>query len=399
MVSKAEMLKAIKAHRLYKEYNSPTQEIPRDEITQQINPSGEATSRLLDLKRRLRVAVMRHTDFSPEIVRDNDELQQLIQSAIVVLYADGDGQIPPADFKALFSPLAGMVEGMLAQMQSDDPNKMADLRSFKHECVSKAFYKQLKKLIEQHTVTSADGYTLGKALSSMLTHLFIEGEKRGKVNRKLVDDINGMLKTLSESASPEIVRGLLLEVRGWRFIESEKLPDLDSEQLAKEKKMPVKGLQKGKGDSDVTGSGQPTGEDRWDGAKDGKGEKSKATPPALVQAPGNPKDDKEGKEEPQDVGGLDKGLPKKIDGQPLEPKKENVELRIVRDTSVVVEYEIRVKGKKVGEAKLNRMGRTGTIRGKVLEKHVIEAPSAFQLRIAASKVLNRVGGRVRYCVI
>jgi hypothetical protein len=394
MDKKSEVLKAIKAHRLYKDYHSPTNEIPRGEITQEINPSGEATSRLFDLKRRLKQAVMKQTDFPPDVVKDNDEMQQLIQTAIVAIYADEDGRVSPTDFRKLFNPLAGMVEGLLARMNSDDANAMMDLRSFKQECVNKAFYKQLKKLMEKRSIATEDGYTLGKALSSMLTHVFIDGEKRGKLNEQLVDKINGMIRDLREMSGPAVVRDVLLEVRGWRFVESDKLPDLKSETLASEKKMSFTGT--------VKGSGKPDHKviDDWDGSSDGKGAKAKVKPNGLIQAPGNPEDTPDGKVPEQKGEWMDGKTAKKIDGQELSPdekevpaKKENVEVRIVKDTPVLVEYDIVAGGKKVGSAKLNRMGKSGMIRGEVLE-HSIEADSAFKLRLVASKILKDKGQSV-----
>jgi len=474
IMNKEQLLKAIKGHRLYKLYHSPTNEIPREELQGEVNPSGEATARLFDLKRRLRDIVKRQTDFPHKLVRDNDELQQLIQSVIVTLYSEGDGRVDNAGFKKFFDPLAGMTEGLIASMHSDDPAMMQDMRLMKVECKHKAFMQQLKKIVESKSVNVTK---LGKALSSMLTHVFILGERTGGVNESLVSRLTGMVESLKDvENSPNVIA----QVKAWGLFEAgEKVtlhidsadnPDaprgrgkgksrkvFDSEEAAvtyarriqdsrefgehtlidmelsggewkhvapngrvftgrsvesvqenskgmapvtstpmpKSQDKKLSGLDSKSKDVDTTTKGQPTGDETWDGKKDGKGAKADEKPNLLTQAPGNPEDGEEGEDAEQEVGGLDKGLPKAIDGQKLEPDdkklpatKESVELKIVSESAAKVKYAIMAGGKQIGEATLNRLSRLGKLKGKLDGEKVFEARSPTHARQVVRQLLT-----------
>ena len=107
MPTKEEVLKSIKGSALYKELHAPTNEIDRADIEDGVNVSGQATDRLMSLKGMLRMETSRETDYPKELIRKADELREMIQSAIVTLYADSeDGSISNADFKKFFDPLA-----------------------------------------------------------------------------------------------------------------------------------------------------------------------------------------------------------------------------------------------------------------------------------------------------
>jgi hypothetical protein len=391
-MNKEQLLKAIKGHRLYKLYHSPTKEIPRDDLQGEVNPSGQATSRLFDLKRRLKDVVKRTTDFPHSLVRDNDELQQLVQTAIVTLYADGDGRIDNADFRRFFDPLAGMVEGIIAAMNADDPAAMQDMRLMKVECKHKAFMQQLKKLCESD---KADGARLGKALSSMLTHVFILGEKTGGVNESLVSRLTSMVESLKDPAKAGEV---LAQVRSWGLFEQDKgmAPVKVAQGMPKSQDKKQAGLDATNKDVSTTAKGQPTGEDRWKGDKDGKGKKAELKPNLLTQAPGNPEDEAAGKGADEiEPNQLPKdNVPASIDGQPNKPNtknypatKEAVELKITEETAVRVKYAIVVGGKQIGEATLNRRSRLGKLRGKLEDAREFEATSPAHARRVVGKLL------------
>ena len=474
-MNKEQLLKAIKGHRLYKLYHSPTNEIPREDLEGEVNPSGQATARLFDLKRRLKDIVKRQTDFPHKLVRDNDELQQLIQSVIVTFYSDGDGNVDNKDFKKFFEPLAGTVEGLIAAMSADDPAAMQDMRLMKVECKHKAFMQQLKKLVESE---SNDAPKLGKALASMLTHVFILGEKAGGVNDALVSRLTGMVESLK---SPASVGGVLAQVKAWGLFEGDKFtlfinstdnPDTDSgrgkgkgksrkvfdsekeavayakkiqnsrefgEHTLAEIRMPdgswkhiapngrvfdgkatesvqegekgmapvtstpmpknqdkkLTGLDAKNKDSSTTAKGQPTGDERWDGKKDGKGKKAKLNPGGLVQAPGNPEDVSDEGDDEIEPNELPKdNVPTSIDGQPNKPNskvtpatKESVELKITEDTATKVKYAIMAGGRKIGEAVLNRFSRKGRIKGKLEDERQFEAASPAQARRMVGQLL------------
>lgn len=391
-MKKEQLLKAIKGHRLYKLYHSPTDEIPRGDLEGKVNPSGQATERLFDLKRRLKNAVKVTTNFPQKLVRDNDELQQLIQTAIVTLYADTDGQIQNADFRRFFDPLAGMTEGLISTMHEDDPEAMQDLRRMKVECKHKAFMQQLKKLVESD---NADPTALGKALSSMLTHVWILGEKSGGVNESLVSKLTSMVESLKDQQHKQV----LATVRSWGLFEKDAgmAPVKQDGSLPTNQSKKLKGLDDKDDDTDTTTPGQPTGEDRWKGDADGKGEESEVTPPLLIRAPGNPKNvkvgavDDEDEIEPNKLPDDDK--PSKIDGKPLKPNTdkypaiEEVELRVTEETAVKVKYEIRYGGKAIGEASLNRCSRLAQIRGKLENGQQFNAESPTHARIVVGRLL------------
>lgn len=391
-MNKEQLLKAIKGHRLYKLYHSPTKEIPRDDLQGEVNPSGQATSRLFDLKRRLKDIVKLQTDFPHRLVRDNDELQQLIQAAIYTLYSEGDGRIDNADFRRFFDPLAGMVEGIIAAMNADDPAAMQDMRLMKVECKHKAFMQQLKKLCETE---KPDGSRLGKALSSMLTHVFILGEKTGGVNEGLVSCLTGMVESLKD---PKKATEILSQVKSWGLFETEKgmAPVKVGQPMPKSQDSKQSGLDSSDSGACVTTKGQPAGEDRWAGDKDGKGKKAELKPNLLTQAPGNPEDEAAGKGadeiEPNKL--PDDSKPATIDGQPLKPNtknypatKEAVELKITEETAVRVKYAIMAGGKKIGEATLNRRSRLGKLKGKLEGERVFEAKSPAHARVVVGRLL------------
>lgn len=388
-MKKEQLLKAIKGHRLYKLYHSPTKEIPRGDLEGEVNPSGQATERLFDLKRRLKNAVKVTTDFPHKLVRDNDEMQQLIQTAIVTLYADTDGQIGNADFRRFFDPLAGMVEGILSAMHSDDPAAMQDLRRMKIEWRNKAFMRQLKRMVESN---NADAKALGKALSSMLTHVWIMGEKTGAVNESLVTKLTSMLESLN---GQQFNKGVLATVRAWGLFEADAgmAPVTIDQKVPTSQSKKLSGLDATNDDSDTTTAGQPTGEKRWKGDKDGEGAESKVTPPQLVRAPGNPKDGPVGDEEIKPNKLPHDAQPSTIDGRPLKPDTskypatESIELCITEETAAKVCYEILHEGKKVGEASINRHSRVRRVRGKLESGSEFTAKSPAHARMVVRRLL------------
>lgn len=383
MATKQDVLKSIKAHRLYKDYYSPTKEIPRTELEGEVNPTGQALERLLDLKRRLKVATTRQTDFPPALVRDGDEIQQQIQTVIVTLLQEGDGQIDNATFQKYFEPLAGMVEGYLSTLHQDDPGLMMDLRSMKRECVTKAFYRTLRKLIESGVTESKKGhFELAKALSSLNTHVFIQAEKTGRLNKKLIEHITSLLDQLSEKATDGCYNYAdeLKAVRGWKLVE-EKV--------------------------DTTTPGQPTGEKRWKGDTCGAGAKADVRPNELLCAPGNPKDDTEGTEPAQkNSKKMDGGIKTAVDGKKTNkpgekpvPKQEQVELEITEETPVKICYVVKAGGQPVGEATFNRRSKKGTILATLEwagKKQKVDAVGPFWLRVAIAEKLNEMAEGARF---
>lgn len=388
-MTKEQLLKAIKGHRLYKLYHSPTKEISREDLQGTVNPHGEATERLFDLKRRLKDAVKRQTDFPPNLVRDNDELQQLIQTALVTLYAAGDGRIDNADFRRVFDPLAGMVEGMLAAMSCDDPNAAAELRRMTIECKHKAFMQQLRKLTE---AGEPDAAALGKALSSMLTHVWIRAEKSGRVNEGLVKKLTGLVASLEDVAHAPAV---LAEVRSWGLFEADVMnPIVTAQTLSPNSDKGLSGLPSKDDGACVSPKGYPAGDKRWDGKK--AADVRKGTPElfGLTAAPvgGEQTDDAEEKEiEPNKL--PDDAKPSKIDGQALAPDikknpatKESVELQISEETPVKVKYVVLLGGRQIGEATLNRRSRSCRIKGTISDR-AFEATSPAHARQVVRQLL------------
>jgi hypothetical protein len=392
--NKQELLDQIKTGRLHKLYFKPSDVIPRQDIKQEVNPTGEATDRLMDLQRRVKSTTMRETDWPQELRKDSDELCALIQSVLVRLYADSkDGTISNADFKEYFTPLAGMVEGLCAALSVDDPGKMMTLRSMHQECAGKPFWRQLKKVLAESAQSTCDRarfFQLAKAVSSFNTHLFIGAEHGGHLPTGLVEEVSQIALSLNDKAK----RGTweygdeLQQIRGWELIEEKQGPD-------------------------TTVAGMPDGEERWKGEKDGKGEKAELKPPQLIQAPGNPKDVKAGEQElEQDEGKMEKGMPAKIDGKPTEPKVESVKF-VVRSPKNVsfLEWNIHCGKKIIGEAwrhtflggsrfhaKINDadlskvLHESGDIPGNGVK---LEATDIFALQMRVVESLNRLAAQTK----
>jgi hypothetical protein len=334
--NKQELLDEIKSGRLHKLYFKPNDTIPRQDIEQEVNATGEATDRLMDLQKRIKEFTMRETDWPQELRKDADELRSVVQSSIVRLYADSkDGTISNADFKEYFTPLAGMTEGLIAALSVDDPDRMMTLRSMREECRAKPFWRQLRKVIIESRDKGASDRTrffqLAKAINSFNTHLFIGAEHGGHLPTGLVEDVSSIVDSLNKKASRGVwdYSSELGQIEGWDLVEG-----------------------KAAGKPDTTTPGMPDGDERWEGDKDGKGAKAETTPPQLVRAPGNPKDEPEGEQElEQDEGGMEKGMPSKIDGKPAEPKVESVQflVRIPKSPSFM-EWNIHCGKKIIGEA-------------------------------------------------
>ena len=353
-MTKAELVAKIRASRLFKLYNNPTNEVLRD-APEGVNATGQATDRMMELQRLIKQATMRETDFPPELRNDADELRELIQTGIVTLFADSDdGEISPADFKKVFTPLVAMTEGMLSALSYDDPDKMMSLRSMKAECVNKAFYRQLKKSLFESSVLSSTEYAvgrdrmfaLGKALSSFSTHLFIKAEKGGHLPTGLVNEVNAIVESLSNKAARGVFEfaGEIEKVRAWGLVEGAAGSKNMAEAAKKKSTKKDDGIvttKKVKGPSDDKTSYKPGG-----------GEKSDVTPPQLDQSPGNPKDVRPGKDVKQNGEGMDGGLKTTIDKEPTTtPTKEAVEfLTRIPKNHGRMEWNIRLGDKLIGEA-------------------------------------------------
>ena len=342
-MTKTELVGKIKGSRLYKLYHNPTNEISRD-APEGVNATGQATDRMMELQRMVKCATMRETDFPPELRNDADELRELIQTGIVTLFSDSeDGEISPADFKKVFTPLADMTEGMLSALNYDDPDKMMSLRSMKAECAGKAFYKQLKRTLFESGPLCTLGavgkermFRFGKALSSFSTHLFIKAEKGGHLPTGLVEEVGELIGSLNKKAA----RGVfefeeeVERVRTWGLVEAAKKKD--------EKGIVTRTKVKGPSDDKTA-------------YKPGGGQRSAVAPPQLSQSPGNPKDVRppDGPEPRQKGGWMDGGAKSTIDGQKSnKPVNESVEflVRIPKRTGCM-EWNIRVGDKVIGEAR------------------------------------------------
>lgn len=370
-MTRAELAEKIRASRLYKLYNKPTNEISRD-APEGVNATGQATDRMMELQRMIKCATVRETDFPPELRNDADELRELIQTGIVTLFADSDdGEISPADFKKVFTPLVNMTEGMLAALSYDDPDKMMSLRSMKAECASKAFFRQLKRSLHEAAEGRGRMFALGKALSSFGTHLFIKAEKGGHLPTGLVEEVQDLVGALSRKASRGVFEfeDELERVRAWDLVEQSGLPSkkpartsvmepakvgrpMPSNQSGGAPGLPSKTRSTAKhppGSAEVKGPA-----DDETSYKPGGGQRSEVAPPQLDQSPGNPKDVKpaEGPEPKQDGKGMDGGLKTTIDKESTAtPKKEAVEFltRIPKNPGRM-EWNIRVGDKLLGEA-------------------------------------------------
>lgn len=362
-MTKKELVTQIKGSRLYKLYHNPTNEISRD-APEGVNATGQATDRMMQLQRAIKNATMRETDFPPELRNDADELRELIQTGIVTLFQDSEtGDITPADFKVLFTPLVGMTEGMLAALNYDDPDRMMNLRLVRTECADKAFYRQLRKSLHEGAEGRRAMFALGKALSSFGTHLFIRAEKAGHLPTSLVEEVQSIVDALNKKAargefefSAELDR-----VRGWGLVEQSGLPSKKpartsvmepvkvGQQMPASQSRQPSGLKKGTrstakhppGSAEVSGPG-----DDQTSYKPGGGQKSAVTPPQLAQSPGNPKNLKpeDGPEPKQKGDWMDGGLKDTIDGQKdNEPKKESVEFMVrIPKKPGLMEWNIRV---------------------------------------------------------
>ncbi len=357
-MTKAELAKQIKASRLYKLYNKPTNEISR-EAPEGVNASGQATDRMMQLQRTIKQATMRETDFPPELRNDADELRELIQTGIVTLFADSeDGEIAPADFKTIFTPLAGMTEGLCTLLSFDDPDKMMSLRSMRTECADKAFYRQLKKTLHESSIKANHGrermFAFGKALSSFGTHLFIKAEKGGHLPTGLVEEVGEIVSALNTKAA----RGVfdfadeVDRVKAWGLVEGAGMAPVKNDGMPKDRSSQPSGLNKKDKGANVSPAGEPEGEDRWRGDKDGKGQKADVTPPQLTRGPGNPKNVPDGKDAKQDGKWMDGKLKTTVDGVPTNtPAKESVEFLVrVPERRGCLEWNIRVGDKIIGEA-------------------------------------------------
>jgi len=402
-MTRSELVKKIKACRLYDAYHNPTDEIDRGK-PEGVNATGQATDRMFALKRLIKVATTRETDFPPELRNDADELRELIQTGVVTLFAEADdGTITAEAFLEVFKPLAGMTEGMLTALNHDDPEKMMSLRSMKTECADKAFYRQLRKSLREDASGRENMFAFGKALSSFGTHLFINAEKGGHLPTGLVEEVNDLVSALNKKASRGdfSFEAVLDQVRAWGLVEGAGMAPAKSGGMPSNSSKQFSGLAKGgrKTPDHQPGTAQTKGpsDDDTDYKASG-GQKSKVTPPQLDQSPGNPDDVADGKDAKQDGKWMDGGVSNTIDGV----KSNIVEFTVrVPKNRGMMEWNIRVGGRLVGEASkrvfLGGSRHEATIEAAKLSSHLkesegirVEAGNIFELQTKVVKRINEL---------
>ncbi len=199
------VMKEIKDSQVYDLYKDGTNEIDRGPIETEVNSTGESLKRFNELSIILKgvLAGAGINKLPAGTESDANAIMNLINKACASCLAE-DGEIKPEDFKKFHDVLASMTEGFIIAVRSGSFTKRREAHDLVQESAGKAFHKQLKKIVEDKKTKGLDvAINLGKALASMLTHVFIESS----IDRHFKANLAAQLIKMLESVSKKLAKG------------------------------------------------------------------------------------------------------------------------------------------------------------------------------------------------